>query len=200
MDFEQVPTQWPVPVELMIGGLGALLAGSIGLWLWLALRRRPAPVKPPPVQPEVDIARLDMVPPDAFADSRLELYGTPVRVGVLVLAPVGRDGRRPQAEEVPELLDQLLPGLADVVSHDQPLLRLWNAQMSSQGFVHAFSNRLPLPGDRGKGSRWCSVAGKFTAFSHQYLAGVILQSEKENALSQYVVQHEGQWHDLLRMR
>jgi hypothetical protein len=119
---------------------------------------------------------------------------------VIVLAPVGRDGVAPAAEEIPSVLDQLVPGFARAVFRDQPLVRIWEGQLSSQGFANAFSSRMPLPGDRGKGTPWCSIAGRFTAAGQPYLIGVICSSSSSNALGQYVIQHEGQWNDVLRVR
>ena len=56
-----------------------------------------------------------------------------------------------------------------------------------------------LPGDRGKGTPWCSVAGKFEADGEQYMAGMALCAAKPNSLSQYVIDLPGEWLELLRV-
>jgi hypothetical protein len=131
---------------------------------------------------------------------QLTFYGTPVRLAVLVLAPVGREGELPPADELPRVLEELLPNLNAVLARDAPIFRRWPAQLSSQGFLHSFFHHLALPGHRGKNTPWCSVAGKFTAAGTQYLVGMVCCSEKPNGFSQVVVDHEGRWLDVVRVR
>jgi hypothetical protein len=57
-----------------------------------------------------------------------------------------------------------------------------------------------LPGDRGKGTAWCSLAGKFRAAGQVFLAGLVACAAKPNGLGQFVIQHEGQWNDVLRIK
>ena len=87
-----------------------------------------------------------------------------------------------------------------VVNHCQPLYRGWPPQLSVFGFTQAFFNRVPLPGNRGKGSPWCSLAGRFETADMSYVAGLVCAAENNNALGQIVVEHEGQWLDIVRVR
>jgi hypothetical protein len=57
-----------------------------------------------------------------------------------------------------------------------------------------------LPGDRGKGTPWCSIAGRLQVGDRLFLIGLVCCAHQPNALSQFVVQHEGQWLDILRIR
>lgn len=130
----------------------------------------------------------------------LTFYNVPVRLSVLVMAPVGRSGEIPPQEELPNIVEQLLPGLMQVLAADQPIFRRWPAQLSSQGFAQAFFNNVPLPGDRGKGTVWCSIAGKFEADGQAYLAGLVCQSENPNSLNEVTAQQIGDWLDVLRVQ
>lgn len=166
--------------------------------LMLLARRVPEP-PPAAMDLSIDVDALDSAGPPADA-VRIELYGTPVRLAVFVLAPVGRDGTVPSKEQLPDLLEQLVPGFLQIVSSHGPLLRFWPNQLSSHGFMNAFFNKISLPGDRGKGTRWCSVAGKFTAQGTQFLAGLVCCADQPNGLGQFMIEREGQWNDVLRIR
>ena len=130
----------------------------------------------------------------------LEFYGTPVRIAVLVLAPVGRSRELPTKERLPELIENLVPGLLQVLTQDEPIFRKWPVQLSTHGFMHSFFNNLSLPGTRGKGTPWCAVAGKFSSSNQQFLAGLVCSDTSSNGLGTVEVQHDGQWADVLRVR
>lgn len=146
----------------------------------------------------IDLTTLDVSGPSDHGP-QLEFYGTPVRLLVLVIAPAGR-GQLPPKEELRETVDYLLPGLAKVLDTHRPIFRSWESQLSTQGFANSFFNNLALPGDRGKGTPLCSVVGKFDIDGGQLLAGLVCRAEKPNGLSQVIVQHEGQWLDVLRVK
>lgn len=154
--------------------------------------------------PQLDIEKIDV---SSLCDGgpsetgpHLELYHVPVRLSLLVLAPVGRDGELPDARRLPELIDQLVPGLMGVLEADQPVFHRWPPQLSSEGFTKAFFSHVNLPGDRGKGTPWCGMAGKFEADGGQYLVGLVCRSADRNSLGQVVVEHMGKWLDVLRVR
>jgi len=193
-------------IVMMIGipllpvlAIAAAVISAVLLFVWWSFfRRRPAPPPPSPSELKVDVASLPAHGPGA-EEPRLECYGVPVRLGVLVLAPVGRSGAIPPAEQLLNVVDLLLPGLVDVVSEHQPLVRFWPPQLSSQGFVNSFFHNCLLPGERGKGTPWCSVAGKFNAGGEMYLAGLVCCADRPNGLGQIAITHEGQWNDVLRI-
>lgn len=182
----------------------AIAGAIVGLLLLFVvarkiLRRRPDDSTQDQLGLSIDLSALSATGP-ANEDPRLELYGTQVRVAIVVVAPVGREGEIPPRERLPELIDHVIPGLMNIVARDQPLVRFWPAQLSSQGFQSSFFNNIALPGDRGKGTPWCSAAGKFTALGGQFLAGIVCCAAADNGLGQFAVQHEGQWNDALRVR
>lgn len=193
----------PIPMTALL--LVALLilcvlAGLVvfGLVAWLSGRRRSA-AGDPLADLSVDVAQLPVGGPQP-AGPHLEVYGVPVRLAVLVLAPVGREGQLPPDELLPALLEQVIPNLSHVVNRDQPIFRRWPSQLSVQGFKHAFCNHVPLPGDRGKQTPWCSLSGKVAALHHQYLLGLVACGGQANGLSEIFVEHEGQWLDIARVR
>jgi hypothetical protein len=190
-----------LPDDVLVGG--AALAVLLGLLLVvimvLLLRRRGG--RPDRKEPDlrIDLGSLpDHGPPPA--GPRLEFYGTPVRLAVLVLAPAGRNSPLPSEEELSDLIDDLVPGLWAVVEAHNPLVRCWPFQLSTQGFTHAFFKHVQLPGDRGKGTPWSAVAGRFETGTRQLLAGLVCVADRPNSLSQITVAHMGQWLDVLRIR
>jgi hypothetical protein len=198
--LEQLPQFDGIPWLVIVGGLLALVAGLVCLVILIALlRRRSRRAEPPPVDLQIRLSELPTHGPLAEGP-RLEFYGTPVRLAVLVLAPAGRNRQVPPLDQLPETIDNLVPGLAAVVSAHRPLIRFWPFQLSTQGFTHTFFNNVHLPGDRGKGTPWCAIAGRFEIGSQQLLAGLICIAEKSNSLSQVTVAHIGQWLDVLRVK
>jgi len=181
-------------------GLLLLAAGFGTLILAKMYPRRTAPIRETETWvPSIDVESLEATGPNP-SGPRLEIYGTPVRVAVVVLAPVGRDSEMPRHEEVPRILEQLIPRLSGVTEFQSPDVHIWPEQLSSQGFTNSFFNNVALPGERGKGTPWCSVAGKFTAAARQYLIGLVCCGEQENGLAQLVIEHEGRWNDVLRVK
>jgi hypothetical protein len=187
-----------VPLWMIAAAAAVLLLALVLLFVGL-LRRRRRVWGPPEPDLFVDIGQLAAAGPPADGP-RIEFYGTPVRLAVVVIAPAGRQGELPPPGVMPTLLDRLVPGLPAVVAHHQPLICRWPAQLSTQGFAQSFFNHLVLPGDRGKGTPWCSIAGRLQVGDRMFLVGLVCCASQPNALSQFVVQHEGQWLDILRIR
>lgn len=184
------------PTWLAVGGIGVVV---LLLALWGLLRRVRRPQQRPAPELLVDVGRLDASGPPADAP-RLEFYGTAVRLAVVVVAPGGRGGELPPPEVLPGLMERLVPGMTDVIACHQPMICRWPAQLSSQGFAQSFFNQVALPGSRGKGTPWCSITGKVSVGERSFLVGLVLCAATANSLSQVVVQHEGQWLDILRIR
>lgn len=131
---------------------------------------------------------------------QLEFYGTPVRLAVLVLAPLGREGELPATQDLGELLNELVPELKLVIDAQTPIFRRWPAQLSAHGFVSLFAKNVRLPGDRGRGTPWVSVAGKFVATKAQYLVGMVLCGGQPNSYTAKAIEHPGDWATMLRVR
>lgn len=185
------------PVWLAAGGIGVSMLVLVVVLGWLRRARRPGQRAAPELT--IKISELDGSGPPADGP-QLEFYGTAVRLAVVVVAPGGRSGELPPPGVLPGLLERLVPGMTDVVASHQPTISRWPAQLSSQGFSQAFFNQAALPGSRGKGTPWCSIAGKLTVGDRSFLLGLVFCAAAANSLSQMVIQHEGQWLDVLRIR
>lgn len=181
--------------------LGAAVVAGIGLLIVIARLARGGGSRSAATMPDlrIDLASLSDQGPDEGA-ARMEFYNTPVRLGVLVVAPLGRGHELPSNEELARIVNNAVPNLLSVINTHRPVLRRWPAQLSGKGFAHAFFINVALPGDRGKGTRWCAIAGKFTADGRPFLAGLACCAADANGLGQVVVEHEGQWLDVLRIR
>jgi hypothetical protein len=179
-----------------------LVAAAVVVLAFLAfrlLRRQRETGRYPPPDLFVDVSQLDASGPPATGP-RAEFYGLPVRLAVVVIAPAGRNSELPSPEVLPGLLDRLDPGLSAVVASHRPLICRWPVQLSSQGFAQRFFNQVGLPGERGKGTPWCSIAGKLQVGDRLFLVGIVCCAQQPNGLGQFVVHHEGQWLDILRIR
>jgi hypothetical protein len=180
-------------------GAGACVAVlCLVLFVWRRLRRSRQPRRGPADELAVDVGELNHSGPPADGP-RLEFYGTPVRLAVVVVAPGGRGGELPPPDVLPGLMERLVPGMTHTIARHKPLICRWPVQLSSLGFAQAFFNQVALPGSRGKGTPWASLAGKLTIGDRSFLVGLVCCADKANALSQVVVEHEGQWLDILRI-
>jgi hypothetical protein len=193
----QMPPSFPASTVVLVGvGLMLVLLVWLVVGRWLR-RSRDAATEPLSVE-TIDVSELaDSGPVEG--SEHLTFYHVPVRLALLVLAPVGREGRLPDSDQLPELVDQLVPGLMRVLQSDRPQFRRWPAQLSSEGFTKAFFGHVRLPGDRGRGTPWCSIAGKFETEDRPYLAGLVCRAATRNSLSQVAVEHAGKWLDVLRV-
>lgn len=186
---------------VLLGGAALVVAVLILVVVVLVVLLRGRGRKPeaPPVDLRIRVADF---PPGGPPEEgpRLELYGTPVRLVALVLAPAGRNTQLPTGGALADAIDSLVPELMSVVTAHQPLVRCWPVQLSTQGFAHSFFNNVPLPGEHGKGTPWCCIAGRFEAGDQQLLAGLVCAAGKPNSLAQITIQHVGQWIDIVRVR
>lgn len=179
----------------------AVIAGAILLALaaFVVLRRllsRPKQAQPP-VDLVIDVASLPAQGPDLRA-ARLELRGIPVRLAVLVLAPLGRNEPLPLNLDVADFAEHVAPGLGPVAESHGPIVYRWPPQLSWQGFANTFFTNLRLPGDRGKGSPWAAVCGRFDRQGKKYLVGMALCAAAPNGLGCLRIENEGQWGETLR--
>jgi hypothetical protein len=189
-----------VPAAYWIG----TAAGAAVLLIVLALvvrllRRRGRTALPPPSDLTIGVAALtDQGPP--AGNPSLELYNLPMRLAAVIVAPAGRGSQLPPDCDTLDLCDHIVPGLAEIVRLHKPMVREWPAQLSTQGFSHTLFASVPLPGDHGKGTAWCVVAGRFETGKQNLLAGLVLRAAAPNSLGQLEIERPGQWLDLLRVR
>lgn len=191
---QAVETSW-WPLAAVLGAIALLLLVLVAPW-WLKRRRRIETNVAPTLK--VNVAALPSEGPPSAGPS-LRLYNVPVRCAMLVLAPVGRGANQPPADKIAEIIDQVVPGLAAIAEAHHTSIKVWPAQLSSQGFLHQFSVNVGLPGEAGKGTPWSSVCGRFEAQGVPYLVGLLLCAARPNSLGQFYVERESQWPDMLRV-
>lgn len=185
--------------ELVIAsGVGLIVV--LALWVVFIRRRRSrAPVAAVEPALDIEVSLFNAAgPPDT--GPLVTCYHVPVRTVLLVLAPLGRGSELPTASEMPQLADQIVPGLAEVLKSHETLIRRWPQQLSSRGFAHTFLSNLKLPGERGRGSSWCALVGRFESGGKSFLAGMALCAAQPNNLGEITIEREPQWLDVLRIK
>src|SRR5262245_33199335 len=119
-----------------------LVVGVVSRLVRAVFRGRPRPIELD-LGPRENLADYPL-PAEPWGKRRLTVEGVPVRIRLVVVAPMGN--KAPIAEAaVEELLDRVLWGLGSIAKLDRPQVRSWPPQLSSQGFVASFSRRVHRP-------------------------------------------------------
>ncbi len=134
--------------------------------------------------------QLDEYPPAPAAPGgkRLVLDGLDVRLRLVVVAPVGTEKRPIDAEEVPEMLDDLLRGLGAFIKSDKPRVRVWPPQLSVAGWPPTFFRLVESPDDEGRKSNWIRVAGTIKIGGKPHLLGLALFSDEANKVGTLILE------------
>ena len=177
----------------VVGGLVVLLV------LGRLLRRKKEESVAAPPSLAIDVTQLAQPGPPP-GDVQVAVYNIPMRLVLVVLAPAGREGKIPPNEALGDVIDAIAPNFMRVLDRHSPQFRRWPPQLSSQGFTQVFFTNVPLPGEGGKGTPWCSLAGRVETPGGSVLAGLVLVAEKPNSLGQIAVSQTGQWLDILRVK
>lgn len=182
---------------LIVAVIALLLIVAVGLAVFAKSKSRRRAVVGENLT--IDISQLETRGP-AEHGPVLEVYGVPARLAVCVIAPLGRGTSLPPTDRMRSTMDLIIPEFSSILDRDRPIFRRWGPQLSAQGFPQFFSKNLELPGNKGQGTPWCGICGRFQAPSGAMLVGLVLCAAKPNGLAQIQVEHEGQWHDVLRIR
>jgi len=191
--LQGLPREWLFAAGAVVAALVVMMI----IWRIIAGRAK-SPVCPV-VDLSIDIRTLDQSPPPP-GPPVLECHNLPVRLAAVVLASAGRVQPVPPDAALPEVFESLVPGLAAVVAAHRPLVCRWPAQLSTQGFAHAFFQNVRLPGDGGRGTPWCSAAGVMKFHDRPLMVGLVMRSERPTTHGQTIVVSAEQWLDLLRVR
>ena len=124
--------------------------------------------------------------------TNLKVHNLPVRLGVVVLAPLGRLDL-PDDEEIPNILDGLVPGLGKFVADDTPIVRSWPNQVSVGGFANNLALHMQVGGKDLTETPWCLVAGKTKRPDGLLLVTLALAAEASNRLGVVRLDDESQW-------
>jgi len=122
----------------------------------------------------------------------LKVHNLPVRLGVVVLAPLGRIDV-PDDEELPSILDGLVPGLGKYITRDKPIIRTWPNQVSVGGFANNLALHMQVGGQDLTETPWCLVAGKTKRPDGLLLVTLALAAETVNRLGVVRLEDESQW-------
>ncbi len=163
-----------------------------------AFSRQPRRKQPEPSPLDFDVQGIP-APSRDETESPLRAYHIPVKLGLVVIAPLGREVPMPLPAHIPDFLDQAIPGLGDVVRHGTAEVRIWPFQLSETGFIHNFSRHVKLPKDGVEASRWCLFAGRITAANRPYMLGLAACAVEPNNLNVVAIQSEHHWLDVLRI-
>jgi hypothetical protein len=129
---------------------------------------------------------------------RLTVHGRPVRLRLVVVAPVGK---RTIAEggAVEALLDEVLRGLGPIAQQDKPRIRIWPPQLSQQGFAPTFFRKTQCPDRAGKPSHWLMAAGPTRAGGRPVLLGLAMWADDKGPMEQIILT-ELEWDDALQIK
>ncbi len=129
---------------------------------------------------------------------RLTVHGRPVRLRLVVVAPVGK---RTIAEggAVEALLEEVLRGLGQIARRDKPRIRIWPPQLSQQGFAPTFFRKTQCPDRAGKPSHWLLAAGPARAGGRPVLLGLVMWADDKGPMEQTILT-EMEWDEALQIK
>ena len=179
---------------LMYGGIAAGVLLLLVVLLALTCRGK-KPVNPESAQVE-DLSQYPPAP-GSPGPRRLTVHGRPVRLRLVVVAPVGK---RTVAEggEVEALLDEVLRGLGQAARQDKPRVRVWPPQLSQKGFAPTFFRLTRCPDRAGQPSHWLLAAGPARAGGRPVLLGLAMWAEDKAPMEQMTLA-DIEWAEALRM-
>jgi hypothetical protein len=180
---------------VLYGGIAVGIIVLLGIFMALARRKRPEKIDP---EEGMEEDLLDYPEPPPLAGSRQATYqGQPVRVRLVVVAPVGRQEVSGDGDMEP-ILNQVVRGLGTMARQDEPQVRTWPLGMSNVGFTPMFFRRVLRPEPAGTPSNWILVAGPARAGASRVLLGMALWSDEETTIGNVAVQQD-EWGELLRI-
>jgi hypothetical protein len=139
-------------------------------------------------------------PPALWGGKRLTVYDLPVRVRLVVAAPLGTEAGAIALEHIEPLLDQVVPGLSTFIKSDKPRLRAWPTQLSYLGFGAAFRRHTLRPDPDSQVSRWVLVMGKALIGQRPIAIGLACLADRDNTLNRVVIEQPHQWMEVVRIR
>lgn len=180
-----------------------VIAAPVAFYVFVRIRSKSQPQQnsetdEPLSEESVDLLALNPAKP-VPRGPRLKLLGIDQRLVVMVLAQRGRGVQLPDSDELRRYVERIAPGFTGVLDSHQPLFRKWPPQMSFEGFTHSLASNLRLPGEKGTGTPWSSIAGRISIPGGQLFVGLICFASEPSQIGQHVVEHEGKWTELLRV-
>ncbi len=178
---------------------GGIAAGVLILLLILVALMRRGGKKPVDQESGMDEDLSEYPPPPGQAGPRrLTVHGRPVRLRLVVVAPVGKR-KIAEGGAVEALLDQVLRGLGQIAQQDRPRVRVWPPQLSLQGFAPTFFRRTQCPDRAGKPSHWLMAAGPARAGGAPVLLGLAMWADDKGPMEQAILL-ETDWDAALQIK
>ena len=129
----------------------------------------------------------------------MRLYHLPARLGLVVVAPLGRERGPVDVEAIPRLLDAVVPGLGKLYRLCEPKTWIWPVQLSAKGFRHQLAGGLHVSGEPLRRSSWTVVVGRTSDDERPYMLAIALQTDGPNPLDVIEVESPQQWLDVIRL-
>ena len=189
------PYWYAIPI---LGAVMALLLlAAIVRGIVQALFGRRTPTATVDLGPRENLAEYPL-PAEPWGPRRLTVEGVPVRLRLVVVAPVGKKATVNEAA-LPQLLDAVVWGLGEIFRTDRPRVRVGPPQLSHQGFVAAFHRSTPTPEPEGQPSRWILVAGQTPSRPRPLLLGLALWADEPVFIGRLTLE-PGRWAAVLRVQ
>ncbi|MBY0522651.1 MAG: hypothetical protein K2R98_04610 [Gemmataceae bacterium] len=173
-----------------------LIGAVLLLWLLRFYFRAPRQTPDPERVLREDLAAYPAAP-GGPGPHRLRIHGEPVRLRLVVVAPVGKQTAI-LPDEVESILDQVLRGVGAVVQHDRPRVRVWPPQLSNRGFAPTFHRLVSKPDAEGSPSHWVLLAGPAKAGNTPVLLGLACWADESSTLGRLTVEPD-RWRETLRI-
>ncbi len=122
----------------------------------------------------------------------LKVHNLPVRLGAIALGRLGWI-KLPSDEELPGVLDTLVPGLGVFVERDNPVVLHLPNQVSVGGFANNLPLYLQVAEHNFSESPWCLVAGKTRRPAGLLLLALAFAAPRPNQLGVIWLEDESQW-------
>ncbi|QVL30541.1 hypothetical protein KIH39_16990 [Telmatocola sphagniphila] len=146
------------------------------------------PRTPPDLESGLRENLKEFPPPPAAGQRTLIFNGLETRIRLIVVAPQGKQKQTITAQDVPNLMGDLLRGLQSVVKSDKPRIKVWPTQLSIDGFAPTFHRLVASPdADKAK-SKWIRIAGPVKIGGINYLVGMALWSAEATKIGKVIMQ------------
>jgi hypothetical protein len=126
---------------------------------------------------------------------RLTIKRLPARLRLVILSLGTRHTGELTEDMADRVLDWMKPGLAAVVSHEPPAVRVWPPFYSAEGFATALATNVPIREPKGMKSHWVLVGGQVRMGRTIIHVGLAVYTEQASSLRMLRVKGE-RWMDV----
>ncbi|MDD3469537.1 MAG: hypothetical protein PHE53_06095, partial [Thermoguttaceae bacterium] len=160
----------------------------------------------------LDPSTLEPLPPLPVNAAAITIYGVPLRLAAIIVAPAGNQRNIANYAELLESFEQAVPGFARVLKTHKPKIVPWGAQLSTTGFAAKFHANVPLPEANElsanseqeyglqNGSHWCSVVGPMRRGEQTLLVGLVLHCETLTTVGRCAAENPQLWRTFCTIR